>query len=792
MNRKNQKKEESKASWVYPITSLVVSIFLLAVFFTPLPLVLAETGLDAEVSATQAIKEPYLVSTGDPTSMTVAWQANQTPSESKIEWGDSEEYLGGEAVVQESGSGAWGHQFFYTIENLNGRSIVYYRVTIDGTQYESSFVTQPYDSAQILTFYSYGDTRSDPAAYSSVAGAIVSDMAADMTFRDTFVLHTGDFTANGERESSWSSDYFSSLAPMAQMLLSQSPILGTIGNHETYSRGKVGGSAQSSANLFRKYWPYPFYETYDHFYYSYDVGPVHVAVVDLYTADYTVGSEQYEWLEEDLASSTKLWKVVSFHEPAWSAGGHENNTTIQDNLTPLFEEHGVKLVLQGHNHYYARAEVNGVTYLTIGGGGAPLYTPDPSYPNVVVTDKSYQYSRFDIVDNTLQGVAFNTDLDLIDSFEIEVDPQGYDGFILATPYSDGGPQVRSIGEDGTPYGNFMAYDANLRGSFQALSGDIDGDGVEEIVTAPGGGFGPHVRAFEKNGVFLDDFFAYEEGFRGGVNILLADLNNDGKDEVITTPASGGGPNIRVYSFDNGAFSLLTWTNQYCGDFHGGFSLTKFSPGPDQAEEFIISPTPGSNDGKIRHFVLSDGELFSEYRFEPYGNFLNGIIVATGDLDGDNVDEIITAPATDGGPNLRVYKYHPLEFQLMGFAMAYDENMRGGYNLVTGDYNADGKDEVTVAPLSGGGPNVRTYAYQDDPTLVPINGFFAYDQSMRHGVNLAAGDLDQDGYDELVTAPRGGGPNTRVYNWGSTGFGLDDWFWAFGESFEGGVNLSVAK
>ena len=78
-------------------------------------------------------------------------------------------------------------------------------------------------------------------------------------------------------------------------------------------------------------------------------------------------------MRTDLAASAKPWKFIVLHEPGWSAGGgHGNNTTVQNDIQPLAVQYGVAIVFGGHNHYYARANVSGVTHLTMGGGGAPL------------------------------------------------------------------------------------------------------------------------------------------------------------------------------------------------------------------------------------------------------------------------------------------------------------------------------------------------------------------------------------------------------------------------------------
>jgi hypothetical protein len=162
----------------------------------------------------------------------------------------------------------------------------------------------------------------------------------------------------------------------------------------------IMGNHEGSGSLFLRYFPQPYVNAG---YWSFDYGPVHVVLMDQYVS-YGAGSAEYNWVKNDLASTTKLWKVVMIHEPGWSAnGGHSNNTTIQTVYEPLFEQYHVALVLAGHNHYYARAMVDGIPELTVGTGGAPLYTPQTGQPNVVFTYKGNGYAKFSINGNTLTG-----------------------------------------------------------------------------------------------------------------------------------------------------------------------------------------------------------------------------------------------------------------------------------------------------------------------------------------------------------------------------------------------------
>jgi hypothetical protein len=175
------------------------------------------------------------------------------------------------------------------------------------------------------------------------------------------------------------------------------------------------GNHEGAGTLFQKYFPYPYVAAR---YWSYDYGPAHFAYVDQYV-DYSPGSPQYEWLRNDLMTATKPWRFVVLHEPGWSAGGgHENSLGVQAWLQPLFEQYGVSIVLGGHNHYYARAVVNGVQHITTGGGGAPLYTPDPLQPHIVVAGSTNQYSRITI-DGSHLGFAAVNGTTVLDTFTID-------------------------------------------------------------------------------------------------------------------------------------------------------------------------------------------------------------------------------------------------------------------------------------------------------------------------------------------------------------------------------------
>lgn len=119
------------------------------------------------------------------------------------------------------------------------------------------------------------------------------------------------------------------------------------------------------------------------------------------------------------------------------------------------------------------------------------------------------------------------------------------------------PRVTVYRADGSVIGDFLAYAADMGVGINVAACDLNGDGIREIATAPGRGGGPQVRVFSNIGEPLDNggFFAYAEAFRGGVNLACGDLDLDGTDELVTLPAAGGGPHVRVWKMSGTSASL---------------------------------------------------------------------------------------------------------------------------------------------------------------------------------------------------------------------------------------------
>jgi hypothetical protein len=172
-------------------------------------------------------------------------------------------------------------------------------------------------------------------------------------------------------------------------------------------------------------------------------------------------------------------------------------------------------------------------------------------------------------------------------------------------------------------------------------------------------------------------------------------------------------------------------------------------------------------------------LISQF-FAYEAAFTGGLTVAARDLNNDGKAEIITGTGPGGGQRVRIFQIdsekRTLDGQLDVFANAIqfegiqgkgdffafegDPDFRGGVNVALGDINADGFVDIIVGAGVGGGPRVQVYSGKDGTLL---RNFFAYDESFRGGVYVDAGFYDSDAFVDIVTAPGpGGGPHIRVF------------------------------
>lgn len=197
------------------------------------------------------------------------------------------------------------------------------------------------------------------------------------------------------------------------------------------------------------------------------------------------------------------------------------------------------------------------------------------------------------------------------------------------------PEVYIYRQDGSFISSFLAYSENFTGGVNVAIGDVDGDGAGEIVTGAMYGGGPHIRVFDGWGNLEQQFFAYDEDFRGGVYVSVGDLNNDGVDEIVTGAGVTGGPHVKVFNNTGVLMSELFVGDAYDGT---GATVATLDVNGDGDDE-LVTGRAGYLDTRVQLFDWKDGQLSYVLAIDAFDNNDFGLNVFGGDVDGDGMDEI---------------------------------------------------------------------------------------------------------------------------------------------------------
>ena len=287
------------------------------------------------------------------------------------------------------------------------------------------------------------------------------------------------------------------------------------------------------------------------------------------------------------------------------------------------------------------------------------------------------------------------------------------------------------------------------------------------------GGGPLVTITFANGTYTS-FFAYDPAFRGGVRVALGDVNADGTPEVITGAGPGGGPQVNVYSVNpqTGAVSLQSSFFAFGGStFTGGVYVAAGHTNSDSFDDVIVSAGAGggprvqvyagSASGVVSSSTLND---FFAYATE----FTGGVVVAAGQRNFYAGDEVITAPASNGGWNIKVFSVNGFGNNpaiIDDFFAFNDFTSIGGLSLAVGYLNTGSVADLVIGTTSGG------YGVIIDSATSAIAGapFSGFTGAIRAGV---AEDSTGQDYAVVLAGPTGG-PRVSVFSVGTTNINDDN-------------------
>lgn len=168
-----------------------------------------------------------------------------------------------------------------------------------------------------------------------------------------FILNSGDLVDNGDIEEQWGWFF-----DKPKAILQNIPLVPLVGNHESKSYSNYTGhfNLPNVSNTGAK----P-----DGSVYSLDYGPAHFMVLNTEyygkssnAANNEIYYKQVEWLRSEVAKSDKQWNIVLLHKSPYSVASHTNDTDVlfyRAELTKVFDELGIDMVIGGHDHTYTRS-----------------------------------------------------------------------------------------------------------------------------------------------------------------------------------------------------------------------------------------------------------------------------------------------------------------------------------------------------------------------------------------------------------------------------------------------------
>jgi len=363
-----------------------------------------------------AIRTPWVAGVTE-TSVYVCVEADSAGPNAVVDYGTTDLY-GLQAVTestQATSSGRYVHNVKLT--GLLPNTQYHYRLTQGSiVSADAAFWTAPPAGTAVRWGFA-ADTQTRPTVHDAIIGLID-------TYDPRMMVYGGDLVSHYDQYSWWETDWF---IPNQSALNATTPWVAAPGNHDgwpawtkAFTQSPEGDGVNGDG------------------YFSFDYGDAHIVIVNNYVPD-GPGSAQWNWVAADLAATTKTWKIVAFHEPAYVTWqyGEGGNADMKAMTTQIFEPNGVDMVLNGHYHFYQHNLVNGIHHMVVSSCGGTI-EPGVNGPYSLYTEQTYTFGIFDMTYYSLTLSAYRDNNTLIESFTLtkDVTPPPAPANLAASAVSD--------------------------------------------------------------------------------------------------------------------------------------------------------------------------------------------------------------------------------------------------------------------------------------------------------------------------------------------------------------------
>ena len=270
------------------------------------------------------------------------------------------------------------------------------------------------------------------------------------------------------------------------------------------------------------------------------------------------------------------------------------------------------------------------------------------------------------------------------------------------------------------------------------------------------------------GTTLFDQFVYEDTFRGGASIAFGDINKDGVSDLLTCPGPTGGPRLRVISGKNVQLNISTsFADGFVHDSADRSGIT-CAAGDVDGDGYADAIIGINANGRVKIFngaLLASNQFVTIFDQQIIQGWTGQVNVAGGDINKDGYADFAVSPGDGGGPVLSVLNGATARFNSniettsgakFMHQFAYESVFRGGVRVAIADVTGDTFPDVITGAGDTGAPRVRVFGATQvlNNQATSLFDQFVFDSALRNGVHVGGFDLNSDGKAELVVSNSG--------------------------------------
>ncbi|MDR3701453.1 MAG: metallophosphoesterase family protein [Candidatus Sulfopaludibacter sp.] len=379
--------------------------------------------------------------TGDPAhTQAITWRTDKRAETPQVQFAPASanpDFVSGAATVPAKAG---------SLDVGEGRTVGTYRANLQGLKPDTHYLYRAGDGKNWGEWFEFHTASDQPQKFRFL---YVGDAQNDIKSRwsrviraayakapnSAFIIHAGDLVASGYRDDLWG-EWYDSMEFIAATI----PSLAVVGNHELE---KPAGTPKSLAlpAIWKQEFAYPQngpgLPENESYYFDYQGVRFLSLNVNLleneknFDANRPAIGQMVAWVDKALDNNPNRWTIVTQHQGMYSMAEKRNYVKMREMLLPTYEKYGVDLVLQGHDHLYARShkiaggkvvagDARGIVYM-ISVSGPKMYEVTPTFEPLMakVIPHTQMFQTIDVDQNKLVLRAYSPESEQLDGFQLE-------------------------------------------------------------------------------------------------------------------------------------------------------------------------------------------------------------------------------------------------------------------------------------------------------------------------------------------------------------------------------------